>query len=1368
MQREPSVPPFGDRIGTSPARHTEPKGSSGKADVSLVSPEIALALIEAQLDSLLAKIREATTTAEVISTITHRVERLETNTEEHSLVIRQRMEQLEVRMEEQSSTARQRNERLEWKEEGLRQELIEHLRNVTNGLEAIQISLRENVIRSLASLRRPAHDTNVRSVLGTLARFPPRRAWRLAKDYRLLSSSALFSRHCYLQNYPDVFEAGFDPVLHYLLFGASEGRRPGPHFDGAQYLRANPDVERAGVNPLVHFLRHGVSEGRRLRPLPLSAVGDSEKARAQGPRPVKSEPQLWYFIGDSIDWLNAHYQLTGVGRVSTELLLASLKSSAILAAVPCVLDNGTLDLVAAPPACEDLLRKIGRSESGTLNLAPLQYVTVDGSPEPGDHIFFTGLVWTPAFAELFRHLNQKGIEFSVLVHDIIPIESPELVGELANRSFSEWLATVVNTASVIFVSGYLVRDQILRWALLSGLEIKAEIIVIPFGSGYVGEALSREELASDPLTARVELGAFVLSVGTIDRRKNQLTLCKIWKDLAQNIGVHKLPQLVLAGRDDLDIAECIPDLIDLLAIGKVLILEGLPDKYVASLYRTCIFTAFPSLCEGYGLPVAESLFYGKLCVSSDLAVIREHARDLVWYFSADDPANALDVLTRAIQDPETRIAAELRIKQACRPSSWTEAYEIMAAAAERRLRSPVVEVVKGQHRQHFLGAREVAPIGTLAKIARWCVGDHPDVSILVINWNAAPLTLECIRQIWSHTEGYKYEIIIADNGSASSDLCNLRNLGSGVRLLELGCNRFFGEANNIAAEEAHGRYICILNNDAFVQPGWLTALVKGFEDNADVGAAGPLFQFPDGAIQEAGATIDARGYPVRFGRGENKVSAETLTPRFVDYISAAALLVRRDLFIEAGGFDLAYEPAYYEDSDLCFKIQALGRKILYCPDAKVIHIEGHSANHNTLAERRRIALGDLNREKFVSRWGDYLRTRDEGVLASLRRRVLPAEQPLTESPSPTPRMQLTRTAVVYTPYSLTPGGGESYLLSLATVLAARCRVTVVTPHRYSTLRLRNLGGELGIDLSGLRLLTEEEFLKESCPDLMVVMGNRILPVIKGLGKTNIYICQFPFPIEAVCVHEQRCFLDNYRAIVVYSDYVRSHVYAGLSAYRLPPKAIKVIHPPVRQMRGDATRKKNNILAVGRFFVGGHSKRHDALIETFKSMAFPFNQHVELHLAGSSTPEPEHMDYLAQLMALAHGFPIHFHVNPPSEQLQQLYQDAVIYWHGTGIGADLVLSPEKAEHFGISLVEAMSAEAIPFALSSGGPREIIDDGETGFLYETTAQLADLTLTLFAEGSEERRRRVGRAASRRALEYSREKFAREVNALIDEIQ
>jgi len=96
------------------------------------------------------------------------------------------------------------------------------------------------------------------------------------EDYRLISASALFNPDWYLHTYPDVKAVGFDPLTHYLAFGAGEGRNPSPHFDTTYYLDQYPDVGQSGMNALVHFLRFGHAEGRRRRPETDAPTGEEE------------------------------------------------------------------------------------------------------------------------------------------------------------------------------------------------------------------------------------------------------------------------------------------------------------------------------------------------------------------------------------------------------------------------------------------------------------------------------------------------------------------------------------------------------------------------------------------------------------------------------------------------------------------------------------------------------------------------------------------------------------------------------------------------------------------------------------------------------------------------------------------------------------------------------------------------------------------------------------------------------------------------------------------------------------------------------------------------------------------------------------
>jgi GT2 family glycosyltransferase/glycosyltransferase involved in cell wall biosynthesis/SAM-dependent methyltransferase len=1056
----------------------------------------------------------------------------------------------------------------------------------------------------------------------------------------------------------------------------------------------------------------------------------------------------WFFVGDTLDWLSSHAHLTGVGKVTVSLLGAA--RAAGLDWRPAIAGDTATGLSAYRPG-----RLIGAPPAAKSVAAMLDAIPSAGEPQPGDHVLFTGVVWSPTYVALFERLRRAGVRFSVLVHDIIPIEQPEFASAEHRAGLIAWLRAAAEGADVIFVSCQDVRARLQAWCSREGLEPRRPIAVAAFGN-------SAPALA--PSGSRLRTGVrrpFVLSVGTIDLRKNQLLLCRVWARLAAEASL-ALPQLVLVGRNDLGPEHWDAGIQALVEREDILLLQDVSDGELDALYRGALFTAFPSLSEGHGLPVADSLGYGKLPVVSDLPPIRDYAGDLPWYF---DPANevlACTVLRRAIEHADEREAAEARIRRGWHPRSWQGTARAVEAAMSAT--APALPAAPTEPDAPDLALVQSAldmPFPRVKAIARrWCDAEAPDVSILIVNWNAARMTEACVRQLWAYTTGVTYEILIADNGSAPEDLERLGRLAElvpGVRVFPLATNRFFGEANNILAERARGRLLCLLNNDVFVSPGWLEALRAALHGNLRAGAVGPIFLFPDNTIQEAGAMVNEGGFPDRLGRGQPLETIGDITARRFDYISAAALLMSRALFLEAGGFDLAYEPAYYEDTDLCLKIAALGGEIWLCPDVTVIHLEGFSTGDAVMPSDSKRALGDLNRGKFVARWGDYLRSRNPADLERTRENFEPSilSSPARRSGPPRGR------AMIFTPYMLTPGGGERYLLTLAMALGEDHDVVLVTPQPYSRLRLRNLGCEFGIDLTACRVATLSEIAGERDFDVMVAMGNHAVPPIAARARLNLFHCQFPFPVEAGD-HADASFLAGYDAIIVNSGYTMRRVTRALREEGLPDLPVRIINPPVQLRQGDARAKKPMILTVGRFFVGGHVKRQDLLIEAFRELHRHHGE-VSFHLAGSSMTRPEDIAYLDRLRGMAADLPVHLHVNCSAAELSALYRDAMIYWHATGLGADLARHPEHAEHFGISLVEAMSAECVPFAFRAGGPLEIITDGVDGNLYETRDELIARTMAALGPDGTAERVRIATSASSRATAFTQERFVAEVQSI-----
>jgi glycosyltransferase involved in cell wall biosynthesis len=259
-----------------------------------------------------------------------------------------------------------------------------------------------------------------------------------------------------------------------------------------------------------------------------------------------------------------------------------------------------------------------------------------------------------------------------------------------------------------------------------------------------------------------------------------------------------------------------------------------------------------------------------------------------------------------------------------------------------------------------------------------------------------------------------------------------------------------------------------------------------------------------------------------------------------------------------------------------------------------------------------------------------------------------------------------------------------------------------------------------------------------------------IPVASGAPVT-VCLCQFPYRDPGPEV-------GAYAAVVCQSDYVRGWIarYWGLEA--------SVVNPPVEVPTAEPSweRKEPLILSAGRFFSGGHSKRQDLLVEAFRELCDAGLQGWELHLAGRVHRDAVHAGYFESVEARAKGYPVTFHTDLDQAALQDLYARASIYWHAAGYGADPDRDPAALEHFGMTTAEAMGHGAVPVAIGRGGQPEVVEDGVTGFLWESVPMLKQRTAELMADP--ELRRRMGEAARRASFRFSREEFKRRMAELL----
>ncbi|WP_438434603.1 glycosyltransferase [Gorillibacterium sp. sgz500922] len=249
------------------------------------------------------------------------------------------------------------------------------------------------------------------------------------------------------------------------------------------------------------------------------------------------------------------------------------------------------------------------------------------------------------------------------------------------------------------------------------------------------------------------------------------------------------------------------------------------------------------------------------------------------------------------------------------------------------------------------------------------VFDNPKVSIVIPVYNQFDFTYRCLKSILLHTDNIAYEVIVADDRSTDKTI-EISQLVKNIKIVRDDVNRGFLLNCNHAAQEAIGEYIYFLNNDTNVQPGWCDSLVKLFEEDPSVGMAGSKLIFADGRLQEAGGIIwkDASGW--NYGRLSDPEDPEYNYVKEVDYISGAAIMIRRSLWEEIGGFDERYVPAYYEDSDLAFEVRKHQYKVVYQPQSAVVHFEGISHGTDTGSGIKSYQLKNL--EKFREKWKSEL------------------------------------------------------------------------------------------------------------------------------------------------------------------------------------------------------------------------------------------------------------------------------------------------------------------------------------------------------------------------------------------------------------
>lgn len=358
---------------------------------------------------------------------------------------------------------------------------------------------------------------------------------------------------------------------------------------------------------------------------------------------------------------------------------------------------------------------------------------------------------------------------------------------------------------------------------------------------------------------------------------------------------------------------------------------------------------------------------------------------------------------------------------------------------------------------------------------------------------------------------------------------------------------------------------------------------------------------------------------------------------------------------------------------------------------------------------------------------------------------------------------------IFDPYLDDLGGGEKYMMTIATCLSEENDVDVFWENQNDVDKLVQ---RFSLDTSRLKLVPNifsskvsfsKRFSESKKYDVIIILSDGSIPVI----SSRLFIhFQQPFP------NIKRNFKNDLKKKKVNTFFVNSEFTKKFIDKEFGIDS-KVIYPPV-DLKPKEIKKENIILNVGRFRVRdvtiekngikapvGDYKKQSVMVKVFKEMVDSGFKDWKLIIA-TSVNEREN-DIFEEFKKQAEGYPIEFLVNKKNDDLWEIYSKAKIYWHASGYGEDLESHPEYAEHFGISTVEAMGAGAVPVVINAGGQKEIVTEGINGFLWNSLEELKNKTLRLVND--KQLLEKMSDKAKSRAQEFGGNRFEKQIKELLE---
>ena len=428
------------------------------------------------------------------------------------------------------------------------------------------------------------------------------------------------------------------------------------------------------------------------------------------------QPTVWMNITSSARWTRPPVGIVRVERALAKELAALLgpdrfklcvwrderfvewvdepaprEAAALGAAVDVILPRTASFDIARPFVMRALQRfAIGQGDTATGDALRLQ-IPAQGAPalQParGDVLISAGLDWDYPYTDRFHALaREHGLRIVTCCYDLIPVLFPQYcVGEVAQRFTEYFLQLCWGSEAVLCISKQTENDFRQLCRELGAPE--RQTVVIPLGDSVPGAGGE----IGDQVRA-ICRKPYILFVSTIERRKNHEVLYRAYHRLARQGKGRQLPQLVFVGMAGWGTGDLLKDIeIDPLTQGLITQLNHATDSELNHLYQHAAFCVYPSLYEGWGLPVGEALAMGKAVIASNVGSLPEVGGALVRYVAPWDVAGWADAIWEWVETPQKVMQAERAVRKGYRAREWAQTARVVADLIDSLPPSPTAQ-----------------------------------------------------------------------------------------------------------------------------------------------------------------------------------------------------------------------------------------------------------------------------------------------------------------------------------------------------------------------------------------------------------------------------------------------------------------------------------------------------------------------------------------------------------------------------------------------------------------------------------------------------------------------------------------------------